>query len=144
MPHPIDFGEFTCYDLMNLVDDLFSARITNISEKLDGTNIQATMNDAGEVVFIRNKTDLNSLGGGMRIEDMANKWASNPAVCNNYLRAGEIITQVFNKIGKDWFNPDKDTKRIVNCECIAAGQTNIIPYISDQVDFHNIWSRTFS
>ena len=139
MAHPIDFGEFTCQDLIDLVDDLFSARITGISEKLDGTNIQATMNNDGEVVFIRNKTDLNSLNGGMRIEDMANKWASNPSVCNNYLRAGEIITQVFNKIGKDWFNPDNNTKRIINCECISAGQTNIIPYISDQVDFHNIW-----
>lgn len=139
MAHPIDFGEFTCQDLIDLVNDLFSAKIEGITEKLDGTNIQATMNPMGQVMFIRNKTDLNSINGGMSLDDMIQKWSSNQRVRDNFVHAGEIITQVFNNIGKDWFNPDSQTRRIVNCECITAGKTNIMPYSKDQVDFHNIW-----
>lgn len=139
MAHPQDYNDYSCEDLISMVKDLFSARVTGIQEKLDGTNIQATMNEDGEVRFIRNKTDLNSMTGGMSVEDMASKWAGNPKVRDNYVHAGEIITQVFEKIGKRWFNPDAQTRRVVNCECISAGVTNIVPYIKDQVDFHNIW-----
>jgi hypothetical protein len=139
MKHPIDYNDYTCQDLLDLVSDLFDSKVKGISEKLDGTNIQATMNDSGDIVFIRNKTDLNSYKGGMTIEDMARKWESLPNVQNTFVKAGEIITRVFKNIGKDWFNPDKGTKRIVNCECITSGITNIMPYAKDQVSFHDIW-----
>ena len=60
MAHPIDFAYFTAKDLKGLITDIFSGKIEDITEKVDGTNIQATMNDAGEVVFIRNQGDLNN------------------------------------------------------------------------------------
>ena len=68
MAHIIDETDFTCQDLLNLIDDLFGGKITTATEKLDGTNIQASMNDKGEVIFIRNKGDLNSERGGMTIQ----------------------------------------------------------------------------
>lgn len=139
MAHIIDYDDFTRDDLIELVSNLFDGKIEDITEKIDGTNIQATMNLVGEVVFIRNKTDLNSERGGMSISDMAEKWASKPQVAQTFVTAGETITKVFEKIGKEWFNPNPTTRRIVNCECVIAGKTNIIPYASDQVDFHDIW-----
>lgn len=139
MAHIIDYDDFTRDDLIELVSNLFDGKIEDVTEKIDGTNIQATMNLAGEVVFIRNKTDLNSDRGGMSISDMAEKWASKPQVAQTFVTAGETITKVFEKIGKEWFNPNPTTRRIVNCECVIAGKTNIIPYASDQVDFHDIW-----
>lgn len=142
MAHIIDFGDSTCEELIELVTNLFSSKIEGITEKLDGTNIQCTMNTNGEVVFIRNKGDLNSERGGMTLADMERKWESMPRVQNTFVTAGSIITQVFSKIGSSWFNPDSKTRRVINCECITEGITNIMPYAADQVDFHNIWIYT--
>ena len=139
MAHIIDYDDFTRDDLIELVEHLFDGKIEDITEKIDGTNIQATMNCDGEVVFIRNKGDLNSERGGMTIQDMASKWASKPSVMQTFITAGQTIQKVFNKIGMDFFNPNSDTRLTVNCECVIAGTTNIIPYATDQVDFHDIW-----
>ena len=136
MSHPFEYDEMTGRDLLELVDDLFSGKVENMKEKLDGTNIHATMNNNGQVVFIRNKSNLNSELGGMSIQDMADKWADKPSVQNTFLTAGEIITKIFNKLGKKYFNPDAETRKVINCECIVAGKTNIMPYAEDRVAFH--------
>lgn len=136
MSHPIDYDDLSCQDLKDMVSDLFSGKVENIKEKLDGTNIQATVNKSGEVVFIRNKSDLNSEKGGMSINDMANKWADKPSVANNYIKAGEVIKKIFVNIDNKYFNPDDETRVIINCECISAGQTNVMLYEKDRVAFH--------
>lgn len=136
MSHPYDYTELTGNDLLDLVDSLFSGKIENVKEKLDGTNIHATMNNQGQVVFIRNKSNLNSELGGMSIQDMADKWADKPSVQNTFLTAGEIITEIFEKLGSKYFNPSDDTRKVINCECIIAGKTNVMPYAEDRVAFH--------
>lgn len=138
MAHPIDFSYFTAKDLKQLISDLFSGKVEDITEKIDGTNIQATVNANGQVVFIRNNGDLNSENGGMSIEDMAAKWADKPSVANTFITAGKTITKVFSTIDSKFFNPSPDKKLAVNCECVIAGVTNIMPYADSQVDFHNI------
>lgn len=139
MAHIIDETDFTCQDLLNLIDDLFGGKITTATEKLDGTNIQASMNDKGEVIFIRNKGDLNNERGGMTIQDMVEKWKDKPATQKTFVSAGKTIEKIFKKIGGKFFNPEPSTRLLVNCECIVAGTTNIMYYDDDQVDFHNIW-----
>ena len=136
MPHPFDYAEFTGEELLELVDSLFGGKIENVKEKLDGCNLNATMNNQGQVVFIRNKSNLNSETGGMSIEDMAAKWADKPSVQNTFLTAGRIIKEIFEKLGKKYFNPDAETRKVINCECIIAGKTNIMPYAEDRVAFH--------
>lgn len=136
MSHPFDYTDFTGNDLINLVKDLFGGKIENIKEKLDGTNIHATMNNQGQVVFIRNKSNLNSELGGMSIQDMADKWADMPSVQNTFLTAGRFITEIFQKLGAKYFNPDAETRKVINCECIIAGKTNVMPYAEDRVAFH--------
>lgn len=144
LAHPIDFSFFTALDLKQLVRDIFSGKIEDVTEKIDGTNIQATMNKNGEVVFIRNLGDLNSELGGMTVDDMAKKWASNPSVADTFVKAGKTIKKVFAKVGADFFNPDDQTRLIVNCECVNAGVTNIMPYASARVSFHDIWVYKFA
>lgn len=139
MAHPYDYTEFTLRDLKGLIRNLFSGKIEDITEKIDGTNIQATMNQQGKVVFIRNKTDLNSELGGMTIDDMAKKWEAKPSVAKTFLTAGHIITEVFEQIGPKFFNPSDNKKLVLNCECVIEGKTNVLYYNSSQVDFHDIW-----
>lgn len=136
MSHPFDYTDFTGSELLELVSDLFSGKVENMKEKLDGTNLHATMNNNGQVVFIRNKSNLNSELGGMTIQDMADKWADKPSVQNTFLTAGKIITDIFMKLGKKYFNPDPETRKVINCECIIAGKTNVMPYAEDRVAFH--------
>ena len=93
--HPFDYDDFTGNDLIDIVKSLFSGEIENIKEKLDGVNLHATMNTDGQVVFIRNKSNLNSELGGMTIQDMADKWADKPSVQNTFLTGGRIITEIF-------------------------------------------------
>ena len=139
MLHPFDVDEFTGYDIEELIRTMFGGKMEGMTEKMDGFGMQASMNGNGEVIFIRNKTNLNSEKGGMTLGDFATQWAENPIALDNYTRGGKIIEAVFKKVGKEWFNPSSTTRRVVNCECILAGTTNTIPYASDQVDFHNIW-----
>ena len=139
MAHPYDYTEFTLRDLKGLIRNLFSGKIEDITEKIDGTNIQATMNQQSQVVFIRNKTDLNSELGGMTIDDVAKKWEAKPSVAKTFLTAGHIITEVFEQIGPKFFNPSDNKKLVLNCECVTEGKTNVLYYNSSQVDFHDIW-----
>ena len=139
MKHPYDYTDFTLRDLKGLIRNLFSGRIEDITEKIDGTNIQATMNPEGTVVFIRNKGDLNSEIGGMTIDDMAKKWADRPQIAKTFLTAGAMITEVFEKIGPKFFNPSPTKKLVANCECVIEGKTNVLYYKNSQVDFHDIW-----
>lgn len=139
MAHIIDETDFTCQDLLDLIDDLFGGKVTSMTEKLDGTNIQASMNEHDEVIFIRNKGDLNSERGGMSIDDMVNKWKDKPQIQNTFVSAGKTLEKIFKRVGSKFFNPDPETRLFVNCECIVKGTTNILYYDDDQVDFHNIW-----
>lgn len=140
MSHPYDFPELTLKELRQIIIDVFGGSdIIEFTEKLDGTNIQASMNNESEVIFIRNKGDLNSERGGMTVKDMEEKWADKPKVQKAFVTAGTILEKVFKRIGSKFFNPDSETRRFANCECIIAGKTNIMPYADDSVDVHNIW-----
>ena len=136
MAHPFDYTDFTGNDLIDLIDKLFSGKIEHMKEKLDGMNINATMNLHGDVVFIRNNTDLNRESHGMSIEDMYEKWNGKEHQKSVFIPSAKIITQIFKKLDPSYFILDDDTIKVINCECIIAGKTNILPYAQDRVAFH--------
>lgn len=142
MKHIYDYTDLTLADIKNIITNLFSGKVEDITEKLDGMNIQCTLNNDGKVVFVRNKGDLNSETGGMIRDGVVNRWAGKEHVSKVYLSAYDTIEKVFKKIGKKFFNPNKNTKILANCECITAGKTNVLMYASAQVDFHNLWIYT--
>lgn len=142
LKHIIDYSEMTFHDLKGIIISLFSGKIADITEKIDGTNIQASMNDDGEVVFVRNKGDLNSEHGGMSIQDMVAKWAKNAKVQQTFVESGKVLEQIFQKVGKKFFNPTPDTRIFANCECMIEGTTNIMPYVSSKVNVHDLWVYT--
>lgn len=136
MAHPFDYTDFTADDLICLVNDIFGGKVEHMKEKLDGFNINATMNNNGEVVFVRNNTERNSERGGITVDDMYKKWEGKDRQTLVYTTSGKVIEQIFQKLGSKYFNPDPTHRKIVNCECIVAGQTNIMPYAADRVAFH--------
>lgn len=139
MNHIIDYDELTLDELKALIYNLFNGRIEDITEKVDGTNIQASMNEHGQVVFIRNKGDLNSRQGGMNVDDMVAKWQGSPNVQKTFVESGKKIEQVFDNLSVSFFNPEDGIRVFVNCECLTEGTTNIMPYVSSNVMFHDLW-----
>ena len=136
MAHPIDYTDFTGEQLIELVDNLFSGKVETMKEKLDGMNINASMNDKGEVVFIRNNSERNLPEGGMSIKDMETKWEGKDHQLKVYIQSGKIIEQIFSKLDVKYFNPKPGVRKIINCECIIEGKTNVMPYAKDRVAFH--------
>lgn len=141
MAHPFDYTDFTANDLIELVNSLFSGKIEHLKEKLDGMNINASMNNNGEIIFVRNEAERNSEKGGVLLKDLEIRWEGKEHQKKVFMTAGKIIEQIFPKVGKDFFNPDKTHRKYINCECIIAGKTNIMPYAKDCVAFHGyqIW-----
>ena len=141
MAHPFDYTDFTANDLIDLVDSLFKGKVENLKEKLDGFNINASMNDDGEIIFIRNNTERNSERGGVLLKDLEARWDGKEHQKKVFMTAAKIIEKIFPKVGKEFFNPDENHRKIINCECIIAGKTNIMPYAKDRVAFHGytIW-----
>jgi hypothetical protein len=137
MIHPYECKELTVGQVKDMVRGIFNGEI-ELTEKVDGMNIQVTVNTKGEVVFLRNKGDLNSLNGGMTLDQMKVKWADNPDVMNTFVSAGEILINALK--GKRFsFNPRCDLKYTLNCECVRVGKTNVMPYGKSMVIVHNIW-----
>ena len=136
MAYPIDYTDFTGEQLIELVDNLFSGKVETMKEKLDGMNINASMNDKGEVVFIRNNSERNLPEGGMSIKDMETKWEGKDHQLKVYIQSGKIIEQIFSKLDIKYFNPKPGVRKIINCECIIEGKTNVMPYAKDRVAFH--------
>jgi hypothetical protein len=141
MAHPFDYTDFTANDLIELVNSLFKGKVEHLKEKLDGMNINASMNNDGEIIFIRNNTERNSEKGGILLKDLDARWDGKEHQKKVFMTAGKIIEQIFPKVGKEFFNPDETHRKIINCECIIAGKTNIMPYAKDRVAFHGytIW-----
>ncbi len=142
MKHPIDYEDFTGNDLIQLVEDIFTGKIENMKEKLDGTNLNAYRDTEGNTVFIRNQTDLNSEKGGMSLEEISVRYFDKPNVADNFIKAAKVIEKVFERVPVKFFNPSKGVKVIVNCECISAGKTNAMIYQSDRVAFHGTSTYT--
>lgn len=136
MAHPFDYTDFTANDLIELVDSLFKGKVEHLKEKLDGFNINASMNNDGEIIFIRNNTERNSERGGILLKDLDARWEGKEQQRKVYVTAGKVIEQIFPKVGKEYFNPDSTHRKIINCECIVAGKTNVMPYAKDRVAFH--------
>ena len=141
MAHPFDYTDFTANDLIDLVDSLFKGKVEHLKEKLDGFNISATMNNDGDIIFVRNETERNSEKGGILLKDLKARWDGKEQQKKVFMTAGKIIEQIFPKVGKEFFNPDDIHRKYINCECIIAGKTNIMFYAKDRVAFHGyqIW-----
>lgn len=140
MIHPYECKDMTIGSVKDMVKGIFNGEVA-MTEKVDGLNIQVTVNRKGEVVFIRNKSDLNSPNGGMTIDDMITKWYDCPEVCNTYVEAAKILTDVL-KGRRFSFNPRCDLKLTLNCECVRKGVTNVMYYDRPMVVLHNIWVYT--
>lgn len=151
MMHPYDVDEFTFNDLMNLITDLFAGKIEDITEKLDGQNLFASVNESGRTIFARNASHLRKTP--WTLADLMNnpKWIGTPSVQHAFSNAGVTIDKVFKNIPNSvkFFNQvDKDggytTRKWVNLEILDTKNFNVIPYVESKISFHEFKNVTLS
>lgn len=142
MAHPYEVDEFTFRDLKDLNSDIFSAKISHITEKLDGQNLFASVDKRGKTIYARNVSDMKN--GGLTVEGMREKWKDNPIVAESFIYGAQVIDNVFKQIRNKvrMFNnpavgePGSTYQWWINCEIINSTTVNVIPYKNNCVYFH--------
>lgn len=143
MNHPYDIDNFTFNDLIDLIHDLFAGEINDISEKLDGQNIFASVDLNGNTIFARNNSQLYE--EPLTYEKMLKneKWQNNPGVMHAFTNGAKTIEKVFNNIPNKikFFNYKNSNDFLqftywVNCEILDTENYNVIPYLTSTVSFH--------
>jgi hypothetical protein len=140
--HPYDDNSLTFDDIKNMIESLFKGEITDITEKLDGINILASVDELGRTIFARNKTQL--LNSPMLMNDVTNNMTWSEKTRKSFIKGAETIDKVFNNIKDkiDFFNYDDKADGVkyrnwISVEIIDHDNQNVIPYINNFVSFHN-------
>jgi hypothetical protein len=140
--HPYDDNNLTFGEIKEMIMSLFSGKITDIEEKIDGINILASVDNNGNIVFARNKTQL--LNTPMLADDIKNNSKWNEKTKQSFIKGVNTITKVFNNI-KDkiaYFNYDDKADGVkyrnwISIEIVDHSNMNVIPYVDNFVSFHN-------
>jgi hypothetical protein len=134
MDHPYDVEEFTFVDLKELITDLFAGRIQDVTEKLDGQNLFASVDEHGNTVFARTPKEAAGIPLGM--QDIKTKWLSAPTVQHAFTNAADTVNAVFQNIpqASKFFNTPY--KKWLNLEIIDTENFNVIPYVESTISFH--------
>lgn len=150
MEHPYDVDTFTFKILKDLITDLFAGKITDITEKLDGQNLFASVDEHGNTIFARNEKTLKEQP--WYLDDIRNnpKWVGTPSVQHAFSNAGVTIDRVFRNIPKaiEFFNYDDKADGVryrywLNLEIIDTENFNVIPYSESKVSFHKFVATAF-
>lgn len=134
MAHLSEDIEITFSEIISVLNKVANAEISNATEKVDGQNLFATVDESGEIRTARNNTDIKS--GGMSTEQYASKWKGHPAE-NAFTNGFKAFSAALKKISPD----DLDTifgggKRYVNMEIMYPNNPNIILYSAPNIVLH--------
>lgn len=140
--HPYDDNTLTFSEIKNMINDLFHGNIKDITEKIDGINILASMDDDGNTIFARNKKHL--LNSPMRLNDIIKATNWNEKTRNSFINGAKTIEKVFSNIkgGTSFFNYDDKADGLryrnwISCEIVDHSNMNVIPYADNFVSFHD-------
>ncbi len=139
--HPYDDNDLTFGEIKEMIMSLFSGKITDIEEKIDGINILASVDINGNVIFARNKTQL--LNTPMLADDIKNNSNWNEKTKMSFINGVNTITKVFNNIKNKikYFNYDDKADGVkyrnwISIEIVDHSNMNVIPYVDNFVSFH--------
>lgn len=147
MFHPFEVNEYTFGTFKELVQDLFNTNIEKFTEKLDGMNIFATVDQNGTVRFARNTSDTKNEFGGMDLAGIQARWGErdDPTIFEAYNNAYNLFNDVVNKIQDpvNFFNGE-GYRIYANCEVIDPVHSNVIPYLNKgkTLSFHGLVALT--
>ena len=140
--HPYENGTMTFAGIKDMISDLFRGNIEGITEKLDGINIYASVDNKGKTIFARNMTQMK--GAYLTIDSMKRNMQWDDITKEAFVKGAEVIDAVFNNIDDkiSFFNYDDKADSIVyrtwyGFEIVDVNNTNVIPYVQNYVSFNN-------
>lgn len=143
--NPYEINEMSFTDLFSLVTDLFTGNIEDVTEKVDGMNLYASVNLKGEPIFARNKYHISEhpfLLDDIRRNGM---WAKTPVISDAFREGAYAIAAVFNNIPNtvDFFNTVNVNGKLrfrkwVNFEVVDPNSVNVISYSTRMILIHSI------
>ena len=146
MENLFEFNDLPFSALKELVKDVFRGNLTEVSEKLDGMNVFATVTPSGKVQFARNGGQIKGEDAGMGIPEMEERWGgegSDPSILDAYKNAYYLFSDAVSKL-KDpvgFFNGD-GYKLYANCEVLDPTHPNIIHYGKKVLSVHGLIAYT--
>ena len=144
--HPYEIDDMTFADLSELILKLFHGDITDVTEKIDGVNLFASVGLDGEPIFARNLSHISEIPYKMKDIENPDNWHGGSAVSETFRKGAEIIAKVFSGMDNsavNFFNITDSQgnlieRKWINAEIVNPENINIIPYSKLMVLFHDI------
>lgn len=153
MYHPYELDDMTFDNIDKLIKDLLDGNIEDVTEKLDGQNLFASMNEQGDVIFARNMSHIKETPWTINDITGNQRWQEKPSVLNAFSNGAKTVKAVFDNIPNNinFFNIEKISNSVrtrirkwVNLEILDPSNTNVIPYIDAKISFHTIMESLYS
>ena len=140
MMHPFDDNSLTFGDMKHLIDSALQGRLDfeeAPTEKTDGQNLFVTVTAAGKVLFARNKGQMASPIDLNSITSMFKDHPSSGVRDTFTFAASDLASALGSLKGAD-IEDFNDGKSFMNMELIYSGNSNVINYDRDVIQFHGI------
>lgn len=139
MMHPFDDHDLTFGDMKHLVDSALQGNLSfeeAPTEKTDGQNLFVTIKD-GKVLFARNKGQMSNPIDLKGITDMFKDHPSAGVRDTFTFAAADLANALGSLKGADVEDFNNGTS-FMNMELIYSGNSNVINYDRDVIQFHGI------
>lgn len=138
--HPYDYIDMTFGELKDMMHAVSVGSVQDITEKIDGINLMASVNADGVPIFARNKTQLYK--AAFNITDMMNyeRW-NDIGIAPIMKNAAKSVEMLFKKanIQDSLFNETKDGRIIrnwLNMEIVSSDNQRVSLYNDNFIAMH--------
>ena len=140
MMHPFDDNSLTFGDMKQLVDAALQGNLSfeeAPTEKTDGQNLFVTVKADGSVLFARNK---GQMANPINLNQITSMFADHPStgVRDTFTFAAKDLASALGSLKGADLEDFNDGTSFMNMELIYSGNSNVINYDRDVIQFHGI------
>jgi hypothetical protein len=140
MMHPFDDNSLTFGDMKQLVDAALQGNLSfeeAPTEKTDGQNLFVTVKANGSVLFARNK---GQMANPINLSQITSMFADHPSagVRDTFTFAAKDLASALVSLKGADLEDFNDGTSFMNMELIYSGNSNVINYDRDVIQFHGI------
>lgn len=141
--HPYEVNNMQFTELFDLICNLMAGKVQDITEKVDGMNLFASVDLDGEPIFARNLSHIRK--APFRLKDMIGMWSDRKNVSNAFIEGSRAVSEVFSHISNPikFFNTvdingNLILRKWVNFEVVNPENVNVINYGEKMILIHSI------
>jgi hypothetical protein len=143
--HPYEIDDMRFTDMFELITNLFSGTTEDVTEKVDGMNLFASMDTYGNPIFARNLSHISKSPFMLKDMESGVMWSDRPHISDSFLDGAREVAKIFNSIPNavDFFNVIDNNgnlayRKWVNLEIVDPRSENVIVYSGKMIMIHAI------